>query len=397
MASGAWLTNDRVRIIASMLILGMVLALGWQWLGGPATLDPMGRPIGTDFSGVYSAGLMVLQGQPADAWDWSLHRHVQELVHHKAGVDFYGWHYPPPFLLIAAALATMPYLPALALWQSVTLAACVATVVRICPGRPTMLLALAAPATGICLMHGHNGFLTGTLLGLGLLVLDRRPLLAGLLLGALVYKPQFALLIGPLLLVTGNWRALGGALLGAGGLIAVTLLLWGWPVWGAFLDSLDLTRRVVIEAGNTGFNKIVSPFAALRMWGAPLPLAYGAQLVATVGAVGAALWTAVYARPALRNAAVAAATVISTPYVLDYDLVVVGVGIAFFVADAHRRGWLAWEKTALALVWAAPLFGRGVAQWTLVPLNLMSAMLLLAVVLRRAIRDRAVALQPSTP
>jgi hypothetical protein len=288
----------------------------------------------------------------------------------------------------------MPYLLALALWQGLTLWACVATVIRICPGRYTILLALAAPVTGICLMHGHNGFLTGTLLGLGLLLLDRRPLLAGLLLGALVYKPQFALLIGPLLLVTGNWRALGGALLSAGGLIALTLLLWGWPVWGAFLTSLDLTRHVVIEAGSTGFYKIVSPFAALRMWRAPLEIAYGGQMVATVGAICAAMWAARFARPFLRNAAVAAATVISTPYVIDYDLVVVGVGLAFFAADARERGWLRWEKTALAMIWFAPLLGRAVAFFTLFPLDLMSAVLLLGLVLRRALADRAVAGQP---
>jgi hypothetical protein len=319
---------------------------------------------------------------------------MQRIVHHRSNIDFYGWHYPAPFLLIAAVLASLPYLVALALWQGITLAACVATVLRICPGRDTLLLALAAPVTMICLMHGHNGFLTGTLLGLGLLLLERRPFLAGLLLGALVYKPQFALLIGPLLLVTRNWRALGGASVSAGGLIAMTMLLWGWPVWGAFVTSLDLTRRIIIEAGITGFEKIVSPFSALRAWGAPVSLAYGGQFAATVAAIAAAMGSAVYARPALRNAAITAATIISTPYVLDYDLVVVAVGVAFFVADAREFGWRSWEKTGLALIWSAPLFGRAVAQLTLVPLDLLSAILLLVLVVRRASADRLIPAWP---
>lgn len=390
LATGTWATRERIRRVAFMLLLATVASLGWQSFAAEGTLDPLGRPIGTDFSGVYSAGKMTLAGHAADAWVWPLHHRMQEIVHHRTGVDFYGWHYPPPFLLVAAALATMPYLLALAVWQGVTLAACVATVVRICPGRDTVLLALAAPVTAICLTHGHNGFLSATLLGLGLLLLDRRPLLAGLLLGALVYKPQLALLIGPLLLVTRSWRAMLGASLSVGGLVALTMVLWGWPVWSAFADSLDLTRHIVIEAGDTGFYKIASPFAALRLWGAPLPVAYAVQSACTAAAIAAALWTAVCGKPALRNAAIAAATIVSTPYVLDYDLVMVGVGIAFFVADARETIWCRWEKTALAFIWTAPLVGRVVAEWTLVPLNLAAAVLLLVMVVRRAADGRTI-------
>ena len=70
---------------------------------------------------------------------------------------------------------------------------------------------LAAPVTLICLTHGHNGFLTALLLGGGLMLLDERPFVAGLLLGCLIYKPQFALVLPPLLLAGWNWRAIAGA------------------------------------------------------------------------------------------------------------------------------------------------------------------------------------------
>src|SRR5690606_3010560 len=109
------------------------------------------------------------------------------------------------------------------------------------------LYALTAPIVLICLGHGQNGFLTAALLGGGLFLIDRRPLVAGLLLGCLVYKPQFALLIPALLALGGHWRAFAGATLSCLGLIAISLILWGWPVWGAFLDSLLVTRTVVIE------------------------------------------------------------------------------------------------------------------------------------------------------
>ncbi len=264
---GNWLTRERVRIVAAIALAIWVLLIGALLATRHGTLDLEGRPLGTDFSDVYAAGRMALGGHAAEAWSWPAHYLVQQQVHGDPHVPFYGWHYPPPFLLVASLLAMLPYLAALALWQGTTLAGAAAVVRAIVPGRTAMLAALGAPVVFVCLGHGHNGFLTATLFGGALLILDERPVLAGLLLGCLVYKPQFALLIPPLLLVTLNWRAILGASISAGALIGATLAIWGWPVWQAFLDSLPLTRRVVIESGDTGWEKIQSPFALVRMWG----------------------------------------------------------------------------------------------------------------------------------
>ena len=48
-------------------------------------------------------------------------------------------------------------------------------------GRCILLLALAYPAVLINIGHGQNGFLTAALLGGALIILDRRPILAGIL------------------------------------------------------------------------------------------------------------------------------------------------------------------------------------------------------------------------
>jgi hypothetical protein len=123
------------------------------------------------------------------------------------------------------------------------------------------------------------------------------------------------------------------------------------------------------------------------MWGGPVPLAYAVQGAATVVAMGAVFWLSRSARPNLRNAAVCAAAMLSTPYVLDYDLVVLGVGAAFLVADGIERGFLPWEKSLLALVWIAPLVSRSVAELALVPLGQASIVILLGLAVRRALAD----------
>lgn len=385
-SSGDWLTRERAIRIAVICGLVSVAILAYLFFTAQGTVDWRGRPLGTDFSQVWTAGRMVLDGRAAEVWNWDAHFAVQKQFHGPALRELYGWHYPPPFLLIAAALATLPYLPALFVWQAGTLLPFAYLMRRFTDRREAWLFALAAPVSLICAMHGHNGFLTGLLLGGGLMLLERKPFVAGLLLGCLVYKPQFALILPLLLLALWNWRAIAGAAVSSLALIGITLAVWGWPVWQAFIDSLPLTRRIVIEQGRTGWEKIMSPFSAVRSWGGSIEAAYAVQSAFTLAAIAATLWLARKARPDLRNAAVTAAVLISTPYVLDYDFVVLLAGIAFLWRDAERHGWLPWEKSALALVWIAPLIARNLAALTLFPLGLLTAILVLVLAVRRALR-----------
>ena len=53
---------------------------------------------------------------------------------------------------------------------------------------------------------------------------------------------------------------------------------------------------------------------------------------------------------------------------------------------AERHGWLPWEKSALALVWLAPLVARNLAALTLFPLGLLTAVLVLVLSVRRALK-----------
>ena len=383
--SGDWLTADRVRAAGTVSLALACLSVLYLLVTAHGTLDAWGRPLGTDFSDVWTAGQMALDGRAAAAWDWAQHYQVQQAAHGDPHVPFYGWHYPPPFLLLASLLAMLPYLAALVVWQAASLWGALKVCRTILPGRTALLAMLGAPVVLLCVTHGQNGFLTAALLGGGLLLLDRRPLLAGLLFGCLIYKPQFALVIPVLLLAGGYLRAIAGACLSAAALVSATLAIWGWPVWQAFLDSLPLTRQIVIEQGETGWHKIQSPFAMVRMWGGPVPLAYAVQGAVTVAAMGAVLWLTRAARPNVRGAAICAAALLSTPYVLDYDLVLLGLGTLFLAADGLERSFLPWEKSLLALVWLAPLAARPLAEATLFPLGQASIVILLALAMRRSL------------
>ncbi|MEJ7934785.1 glycosyltransferase family 87 protein [Sphingobium sp. AN558] len=386
-----FLTRARIRLTAALVLAATVIGLLTLFAMAHGTVDSLGRPLGTDFSNVWTAGWMADHGRATLAWDWPAQHEVQKAIHHDRAIPFYGWHYPPPFLIIATLLAQFPYVVALLIWQGLTLALALALVRTILPNdRDAVLVALGAPVVLVCLGHGQNAFMTASLLGGGMLLLDRRPWIAGMLLGALVYKPQFAVLIPVVIAARGNGRAFLSAGLTVAALCLVTLAIWGWPVWQAFFDSLPLTKHIIIENGATGWEKIQSPFAAIRQWGGSIPAAYAAQSAVTALTVIAAGLVARRGSMEVRGAAALAAALLCTPYVLDYDFVLLGIAIAFMAADIARRGALRWEASWLAYAWMAPLFGRALSALIHVPVNLIAAIAVLALAARRAgLFDRA--------
>jgi alpha-1,2-mannosyltransferase len=393
--SGEWLTRERIRMVAVAVLFASTTGFLYLVVTATGGVDLQGRPLGTDFSNVYAAGTYVLEGNPVAPFD-SLQQYARERAIFGAATPFYGWHYPAYFLFVAAALAWMPYGLALFVWQAVTLGLYLLAIRGIrttfAPeGRAGanvdplwLLLALAFPAVLINVGHGHNGFLTAALLGGGLVALERRPLLAGVLFGLMAYKPQFGLMIPVALAAGGYWRSFAAAAITAVMLTLVTTLVFGVQVWHAFFVGAEYTRTVVLEQGDTGWHKIQSIFSWARMWGAPVPLAYAIQGAATLALAmaSARLWHGKAPYP-LKASGLCLAAILATPYTLDYDMMVLAPAIAFRAADGMARGFGPWEKSALAALWLVPLVARTFPQATLIPLGVPAMLAMFVLLLRR--------------
>ena len=371
---GRWLTAERARTYALLLLAGYAALLGFLFVTATGPLDRLGRPLGTDFANVWTAGRLVLEGRPETAFDPDLHRPYEQSLLGMGEELFYGWHYPPMFLAVAALLALLPYKLALLAWLGATFALYVAAIRTILAGArlETSMVVLAAaayPAVFANITHGHNGCLSAALFGGGLAVLKSRPLLAGVLLGLLAYKPQYGVLIPFALAVGGHWRVIGAAAATVLGTVLISIDLFGIDSWLAFIEHSGYTRQTILENGAAGWFKLQGVFPAVRMLGGGVALAYTAQAIVIEASIVFVIWLWRSEAPApLKSAGLILATMLATPYAFNYDTVMLGAAIAFIAADGCERGFAAFEKTALAALWLTPLVSREVTALTLIPI-----------------------------
>ena len=127
---GDFLTRERALLWAGGFLIAFAAAILFLAVTAHGLNDYKNRPLGTDFSDIYAAGTLALDGVPEAAYD-PVRQHEQERATLDVNTPFYGWHYPPFFLAVAGALSTLPYLPALILWQAVGLALYLAAMVLV--------------------------------------------------------------------------------------------------------------------------------------------------------------------------------------------------------------------------------------------------------------------------
>jgi hypothetical protein len=379
------LRPDRVAAFARVLLATWAICLGallYFNIAGPTTV---GAPeIARDFASFWTAGRMTLGGDAAEVYHPAAHLAAQQALYAGAKTGYAAFFYPPIFLFACLPLALLPFGVAAVAWVLATGALYAAAVRRLLPGG--VVAALAFPAAFINAAYAQNGFLSAGLFALAALWLERRPALAGACLGALAYKPQLGLLAPVALAAAGRWRAFGAAAAIVALLALASALAFGPATWRGFIAVSPLARQW-LQDGSVDFGKMISVFAALRLLGASLGVAYAAQAILTV-ASAALLARLVRRRPggAAEIAALVAATLLATPFALHYDLVILAVPLAWLLAEARRGGFLSWERTTLALLYVAPLplLVAGVDGVPLTPLAILALLTLLTRRLRAA-------------
>ncbi len=288
-------------------------------------------------------------------------------------------------MIIASVLAFFPYLAALGIW-SVFGFTLYFTALKAIVGKYEgwLLPVIGFPAIFVNVSHGHNGFLTAALFGWAFMLIEKRPVLSGILIGLLSYKPQFGMLIPLALLVGGYYRTFISAAVTVLFLCAFVTALYGIDIWPAFFESLELTRSIILEQGETGWFKIQSIFSFVMLWTGALSVAYSLQAILAaivLGVVVVAFWYPNKIED--RASLIIIGSLLVTPYSLDYDLVALAPAIAFLAIRGLCEGFSDYEISVLLLVWFSPLLTRPLMMTTGIPLALIGMLLLFGIIAKR--------------
>jgi hypothetical protein len=393
--TGAYMDRDRAivgaAIFGTVCVIGLVAVL----VTSDGLKDWMGRPLGTDFIVLYAGGKVAVADGASAVYDVNRIFAEHQTVLGETAPDWGPFFYPPLFIVIAMALSSLPYAAAWLSWMAATGGLYVVATRKIADFRFSFVPILAFSAVFMNLMQGQTGFLIASLFAGGLAALfSGRALLAGCLLGLLAIKPQFGVLLPIALAAGGYWRAFGAAACSAGLTLLAPTLLFGPEVWTAFSHSAQIARIEVLEKGGIGYFKIISAFAQARMLGAPVIAAYVIQgVVAFAGAAAVfAIWRSSASNP-LKGATLIFASLLASPYLVEYDLVVLAPAIAFLVAEARQTGFKDYEKTLLVLTFLAPGVTRMATVATSLSFGLAIIFALLTVTAMRVRGDRSLRIQ----
>lgn len=324
------------RILVAYCVL-LSLAVVWVVLFPPPPYD-VHRP---DF-GVFWVVSDMLSDRAGQIYDPVAVTNAQAFIA-DPGLGLFPWVYPPTALGLVSPFSMVPFWTAYAIWLALSLVA-YSLAVRALAGRiwpAALVLALASFPFWTAIRAGQLAPVIGALAIAAILSLDRRPVLAGLLIASVgLVKPQLMILAPVALAAGGHWRAfaVAGAATLAG--IGATLAIFGTAIWQDWFAAVSGFPAILTELG------IETHAVTWRSFLTELGLTGPARTVLhAAGAVAAAVLAAlVFARsrdPGVRLTVLVGGAFFITPYAMKYDLLIL-LPVAAWLMIRPKRGALDW-------------------------------------------------------
>ena len=371
-----WLDGQRVRGYAVLLGIASLALLANSYIKAMT-------PTGSDFLAFWGAGHVTVAGDPAAAYDLAVQEAVQ--TGPATGIEakgFFAFVNPPPFLFATAPFGALPFPLAWIAWVVFGYALWAWAAIRAFPRLWPIVLVF--PGALVAAGHAQAGLLTGALLVGAVATLDRRPVLSGALIGALIVKPHLALLLPFWLAAGGRWKVFCAA-----GASVIALLLASWAVFGtetmlAYPTSWAASAQIMATGDDAFHLRMATIYGQLRLF-LPATPALAINVAVALGMLVLVLrsWKAFGQDGMATGALVLAATALASPYLFNYDLPFLVLPVLWLVQQGLARGFFPWEKLLLVALFLAPYATRAAA--LPLHLNLMppAAALLVWLVWRR--------------
>ena len=315
----------------------------WLWM-----TSYMGDNFHNDFTFYYAAARLGL------AHGWS---HLYDLRLQQEQLDAIGSHItvaqlaryvsPPPLAWLVTPLTALPYQVAYWVWSALLLGALVLAWQLAAPGSGRARVIFLVAAIGwLPIIYGLQLGQPALLVAAGVaacyaLLKRGRDVEAGAVLCVLVFKPQLALLVPVVLLVSGRWRAFVSSVVVLAAITAVSLVALGPSGIADYLDRLDYATTIAENQAQT-----------IAGWIHNLGAARVLQGLIAAWTVGVAF------RLRRRGPAVALSVALigglaASPYVHYDDLAMLGLAILLYLRAARGRWVIVY---AIALFIAAEGF-----------------------------------------
>ena len=343
----------RLRAYSGAVAVIYVFVFSQLYRFGGWVISSAGDPIYSDFSTAWVVGVQAWQGKVAPLYDPAEFLKIQTALLGTQKFFYPNWPYPPTFSFVMAPFGLLPYFWSFVAWTLTTLICCLVVVYLIVRRSPAIPLVLASPFTLWNILAGQNGFLTASLLGASLLSLERQPVLAGVFIGALTFKPQFGILLPVALAAAKQWRAVASAVVTATLLVGLSATAFGLSAWEAFPKGIFQQFGVVFEAEGlpdsaATWGYLQTIYGLIRYLHGGAALAWLAQGITALCAATIVwfVWRSA-TRHALKAAMLSAAALLASPYAFAYDMAAIAIPVAFLARDQIRSGLLRGEQTIL--------------------------------------------------
>lgn len=361
--------QDALRPPAVMLVAGLGASF-YVWLVLVTTIPYPGKigldynTLGTDWMVFYGAIRSILEGHTSLVYDGG---HFTDFLNAtfvnwlSTPLDFRPWTYPPSFLIFLLPFASLGFFGSYVAFQIVTAGVLAITLRLIAPstGSKGVLVAMAllCPAAAINVIDGQCAFLVAALIVGGFGLMESRPVVGGLILGLLTFKPQFCLLVPVALIAAGCWRALLASAVSLLGMICASGLVFGWDLWIRWFPliwtNLNSSNDRWIQSGRMWGNSV---YTCAVLLGVPERMASAVQLLAICIAVAAVI---VAFRSRLgttgKTAVFLASTLLAAPHSGPYDAVLLVIAAALWLLT-QSASQSTWRWTLMFVIWFLPIF-----------------------------------------
>ena len=299
--------------------IAYVLTASWNH---PIPRDGTTLVVGRDFLNFWMYGRAAATANPSQFYDALIYnRELTALL--GAGYPGQNWSYPPSVMILAAPFGQLSYLTALLCWTVLGVVIFL-WVARRHLTDPRLLVALVlSPAAMLCIIAGQNSLITVAMMVGIFACLDRRPILAGVLIGLLTLKPQIGLLFPIMLAASGRWRVFFVAAATSIAIAGLTAALFGSQAWVDFVvKSIPTQNLALADAARIATPFYPTIFMNLRGIDLSYSLAMAVQACFSLLAAGAVFWAYRFRRaadPLVLMALFFACSISASPYLLSYD------------------------------------------------------------------------------